>query len=154
MLHPPEFYYVKKTKRFVILSSDKSSEHNLSCFFDIIKPRRMEHLQSEEPFSSDPYFRTIFLTVGQFGNKIPFLFVLTVKIWKNPTLKCRIQMYYSKITPNCETDLPPFFMKITFWTIKIKDKTHPAYQFYQAPPVKIKIAITQKFPVEMFLWIF
>ena len=24
--------------------------------FDIIKPRRMEHLQSEEPFSSDPYF--------------------------------------------------------------------------------------------------
>ena len=55
---------------------------------------------------------------------------------------------------HCETDLPLFFMKITFWTIKIKDKTHPAYQFYQAPPVKIKIAITQKFPVEMFLWIF
>ena len=26
-------------------------------FFDIIKPRRIEHLQSEEPFSSDPYFR-------------------------------------------------------------------------------------------------
>ena len=40
----------------MILSSDKSSERNLSCFFDIIKPRRMEHLQSEEPFSSDPYF--------------------------------------------------------------------------------------------------
>ena len=34
---------------FVILSSDKSSERNLSCFFDIIKPRRIEHLQSEEP---------------------------------------------------------------------------------------------------------
>ena len=57
MLHPPGFYYVKKPKRFVILSSDKGSERNLSCFFDIIKPRRMEHLQSEEPFSSDPYFR-------------------------------------------------------------------------------------------------
>ena len=57
MLHPPGFYYVKKPKRFVILSSDKSSERNLSCFFDIIKPKRMEHLQSEEPFSSDPYFR-------------------------------------------------------------------------------------------------
>ena len=56
MLHPPGFYYVKKPKRFVILSSDKISERNLSCFFDIIKPRRMEHLQSEEPFSSDPYF--------------------------------------------------------------------------------------------------
>ena len=56
MLHPPGFYYVKKPKRFVILSSDKSSECNLSCFFEIIKPRRMEHLQSEEPFSSDPYF--------------------------------------------------------------------------------------------------
>jgi hypothetical protein len=38
------FYYVKKPKRFVILSSDKSSERNLSCFFDIIKPRRIEHL--------------------------------------------------------------------------------------------------------------
>jgi len=61
MLHPPGFYYVKKPKRFVILSSDKSSERNLSCFFDIKKPRRMEHLQSEEPFSSDPYFSVILL---------------------------------------------------------------------------------------------
>ena len=43
----------------MILSSDKSSECNLSCFFDIQKPRRIEHLQSEEPFSSDPYFRTL-----------------------------------------------------------------------------------------------
>ena len=58
MLYPPGFYYVKKPKRFVILSSDKSSECNLSCFFDIIKPRRIEHLQKEEPFSSDPYFST------------------------------------------------------------------------------------------------
>ena len=41
----------------MILSSDKSSERNFSCFFDIINPRRMEHLQSKEPFSSDPYFR-------------------------------------------------------------------------------------------------
>ena len=57
MLHPPGFYFVKKPKRFVILSSDKSSERNLSSFFDIKKPRRIEHLQSEEPFSSDPYFR-------------------------------------------------------------------------------------------------
>ena len=56
MLHPPGFYFVKKLKRFVILSSDKSSERNLSSFFDINKPRRVEHLQSEEPFSSDPYF--------------------------------------------------------------------------------------------------
>ena len=57
MLYPPGFYYhVKKPKRFVILSSDKSSERNLSCFFDMIKPWRIEHLQSEEPFSSDPYF--------------------------------------------------------------------------------------------------
>ena len=57
MLHPPGFYFVKKPKRFVILSSEKSSERNLSSFFDIKEPRRMEHLQSEEPFSSDPYFR-------------------------------------------------------------------------------------------------
>ena len=42
----------------MILSSDKSSERNLSSFFDMKKPRRMEHLQSEEPFSSDPYFTT------------------------------------------------------------------------------------------------
>ena len=56
MLYPPGFYFVKKPKRFVILSSDKSSERNLSSFFDIKKHRRIEHLQSEEPFSSDPYF--------------------------------------------------------------------------------------------------
>jgi hypothetical protein len=59
MLHPPGFYFVKKPNRFVILSSEKSSERNLSSFFDMKKPRRMEHLQSEEPFSSDPYFSKI-----------------------------------------------------------------------------------------------
>ena len=56
MLYPPGFYFVKKLKRFVILSFDKSSECNLSSFFDIKRPRRIEHLQSEEPFSSDTYF--------------------------------------------------------------------------------------------------
>ena len=40
----------------MILSSDKSSERNLSSFFDTKKSRRIKHLQSEEPFSSDPYF--------------------------------------------------------------------------------------------------
>ena len=60
MLHPPGFYYVKKPKRFVILSSDKSSECNLSSFFGIKKPRRIEYLQSEEPFSSDPYFSFLY----------------------------------------------------------------------------------------------
>ena len=64
MLQPPGFYYVKKPKRFVILSSDKSSERNLSCFFDIIKPMRLEHLQSEEPISSDPYFSRYIISVG------------------------------------------------------------------------------------------
>ena len=59
MLYPPGFYFVKKPKRFVILSSDKSSERNLSSFFDIKKPRRIEHSQSEEPFSSDPYFKSL-----------------------------------------------------------------------------------------------
>ena len=61
MLYPPGFYFVKKPKRFVILSSDTSSERNLSSFFDIKKPRRIEHLQSEEPFSSDPYFSSLAL---------------------------------------------------------------------------------------------
>ena len=77
MLYPPGFYYVKKPKRFVILSSDKSSERNLSCFFEIIiKPRRMEHLQSEEPFSSDPYFNKIFTSVDTaetFYNPVDFI---------------------------------------------------------------------------------
>jgi len=73
MLQPPGFYYVKKTKRFVILSSDKSSERNLSCFFDIIKPRRLEHLLSEEPFSSDPYFRAEICFLEELKNpKFPF----------------------------------------------------------------------------------
>ena len=63
MLYPPGFYHVKKHKRFVILSSDKSSERNLSCFFDIIKPRRIEHLQNQEPISSDPYFRTVIVEI-------------------------------------------------------------------------------------------
>ena len=73
MLYPPGFYYVKKPKRFVILSSDKSSERNLSCFFDIKKPRRMEHLQTEEPFSSDPYFSFCFTF------KIPYDVTVTIK---------------------------------------------------------------------------
>ena len=69
MLYPPGFYFVKKPKRFVILSSDKSSERNLSSFFDIKKPRRIEHLQSKEPFSSDPYFNRnlVFKLLGIIG---------------------------------------------------------------------------------------
>ena len=58
MLATPGFYYVKKPKRFVILSSDKSSERNLSCFFDIIKPRRGEHSWKEGIVSSEYIFRT------------------------------------------------------------------------------------------------
>ena len=69
MLYPPGFYFVKKPKRFVILSSDKSSERNLSSFFDIIKPWRIEHLQSEEPFSSDPYFSRHGIAVLSLGSK-------------------------------------------------------------------------------------
>ena len=36
--------------RSELLSEDK-------IIFDIIKLRRIEHLQNQEPFSSDPYFR-------------------------------------------------------------------------------------------------
>ena len=61
MLYPPGFYYVKKPKRFVILSSDKSSERNLSCFFDIIKPRRIENLQLINKLSSQIRSLTEFL---------------------------------------------------------------------------------------------
>ena len=68
MFYPPGFYYVKKPKRFVILSSDKSSERNLFCCFDIIKPRRIEHLQKEEPFSSDPY-----LSIHMIRLQAPFI---------------------------------------------------------------------------------
>ena len=48
----------------MILSSDKCSERNLSSFFDIKKPRKIEYLQSGEPFSSDPYFSTDFLPIA------------------------------------------------------------------------------------------
>ena len=73
MLYPPGFYYVKKPMKFLILTSDKSSECNLSSFFDLKKLRRIEHLQSEEPFSSDPYFSWIVvagkgLSVKDVGN--------------------------------------------------------------------------------------
>ena len=53
MLHPPGFYFVKKPKRIVILSSDKSSERNLSSFFEIIKKLKskytsLENMQTEQ----------------------------------------------------------------------------------------------------------
>ena len=80
MLYPPGFYYVKKTKRFVVLSSDKSSERNLSCFFDIIKPRRMEHLQSEEPFSSDPYFSTNSWNSNWFIHEVQMFSFMKIKL--------------------------------------------------------------------------
>ena len=51
--------FILSNRRFVILSSDKSSKRNLSCFFDMKKTRRIEHLQNEEPFSSDPYFSNL-----------------------------------------------------------------------------------------------
>ena len=79
MLYPPGFYFVKKPKRFVILSSDKSSERNLSSFFDIKKHRRKEHLQNEEPFSSDPYFSIVVGTVPMKGIFVPKKLELTFR---------------------------------------------------------------------------
>ena len=75
MLYPPGFCFVKKPKRFVILSSDKSSERNLSSFFDIKKPRKIEHLQREEPIFSDPYFNKSFINVATMYKKITRLSV-------------------------------------------------------------------------------
>ena len=79
-------------------------------FFDIIKPRKMEHLQREEPFSSDPYFsidwysdvksfsrsfensekEQFFFTVDQsnFRNKIPFVFTMTILFRDVYKIKC------------------------------------------------------------------
>ena len=98
MLYPPGFYYVKKSKRFVILSSDKSSERNLSCFFDILKPRRIEHLQNQEPFSSDLYFskyvvRTKDILFGSYDRAI---------MWPKETKP----NWYIEISDN----LKPFFL--------------------------------------------
>ena len=42
MLYPPEFYYVKKPKRFVILSSDKSSERNQSYIYQVLQTIQMK----------------------------------------------------------------------------------------------------------------
>ena len=64
MLYPPGFY-VKKPKRFVILSSDKSSERNLSCFFDI-KPRRGEHSWKEGIVSSEYIFSSVLFRISGF----------------------------------------------------------------------------------------
>ena len=46
----------KKQERFCseLLSEDEIT--NFLIFFDMIRPKRIEHLQKEEPFSSDPYF--------------------------------------------------------------------------------------------------
>ena len=94
MLHPPGFYFVKKPKRFVILSSDKSSERNLSSFFDIKKPRRMEHLQSEEPFSSDPYFSMNFIPISLKFMLVEIVLVETVLVG-DPLYK----FSYNKLDP-------------------------------------------------------
>ena len=57
MLHPPRFYYVKKTREVAFWTFIRRWNHKPLGFFDIIIPKRIEHLQKEEPFSSDPYFR-------------------------------------------------------------------------------------------------
>ena len=63
MLYSPGFFYFKKLERLhsELLSEDKITNHLV--FFDIIKPMRIEHLQSEEPFSSDPYFKEKILRI-------------------------------------------------------------------------------------------
>ena len=80
------FIMSKKTKRFVISSSDKSSERNVSCFFDIIKPRRIEHLQKEELFSSDPYFSLLSTQLSLWT----CIITLGKKKWWQRTLLLRI----------------------------------------------------------------
>ena len=59
MLYPPGFYYVKKTREVAFWTFIRRQNHKPLRFFGIIKPRRIEHLQNQEPFSSDPYFSKI-----------------------------------------------------------------------------------------------
>ena len=56
MLPPPGFYYVKKTREVVFWTFIRRQNHKPLRFFDIIKPRRIEHLYNQESFSLDPYF--------------------------------------------------------------------------------------------------
>ena len=104
MLYPPGFSYVKKPKRFVILSSDKSSERNLSCFFDIKKPRGIEHLQREEPFFSDLYFN------ASIENKLFFKYEL-VKIWMDNRNRPRFFDQVGHQTTNASIGNKHFFTK-------------------------------------------
>jgi hypothetical protein len=97
----------------VILPSDKTSERNLSYFFDIIKPRRMEHLQSEEPFSSDPYFNRVLRLVKPLQNN---------KGQKNLGYPRKKQFFYKEKdcfflgTPNCFG--PPYFDVALVFSLK------------------------------------
>ena len=135
MLYPPGFYYVKKPKRFVILSSDKSSERNLSSSFDIKNPRRIEHLQSKEPFSSDPYFST-------------YLHIVGIWIQKSSFIKCVHTYFYFKSTLNKPVHTLRFNMtqldmsrqiKFFLWESRKKYfdlRTHWSgpYQYLMQPP--------------------
>ena len=55
------FIMSKKTREVAFWTFIRRQNHKPLQFFDIIKPRRIEHLQNQEPFSSDPYSRTILM---------------------------------------------------------------------------------------------
>ena len=105
----------------MILSSDKSSDRNLPSFLDIKKPMRIEHLQSEEPFSSDPYFSD--LVFGVDGAKLktyseifqPLIFLINFfqaaktsdpKTIKNQKMAAKVQLMKLKMKAQGQKSIP------------------------------------------------
>ena len=73
-----------KNKRGCVLNFYQKIKSQTS-FFDITKPRRIEHLQNQEPFSSDPYSRTILMFEIKIAQYFQSFFVPQLEIlW--PTL--------------------------------------------------------------------
>ena len=122
MLQPPRFYFVKKTKRFVILSSDKSSERNLSSFFDIKNPESWSIYRVKNP---SPQIR-ILLLLGSYWSYYMYclIFFLTESIISTGRFSIKIHctgvlllLYYSSYNTYWFKNFPSFTNIGKYWLI-------------------------------------
>ena len=126
MLHPPGFYYVKKTREVGFWTFIRRWNHKPLSFYDIIKPSRIEHLQKEEPFSSDPYFNspltesnTLYLFIAHREcNRLIHRYLFSVKkLWGQygHVYAFSIFLYSSVITSKLVTLYSAHFLFKRYW---------------------------------------
>ena len=137
MLYLPGFYFVKKPKRFVILSSDKSSERNLSSFF-----LHKKKTQEDRAFTEwrTLLLRSVFQKCAQFLSALFIIFVnLTMTLFSENVL----------ISTRSISSLMPNLIKKSLTDSKVQSQAFIYDNMYRTPKYT-NLTMWYEYPLSFF----